>query len=35
MLNTKSLVALTEHQQVSWRLIKVENWENKDYKRNK
>ena len=27
MLNRKSLVALTEHQQGSWRLIKVLNWD--------
>ena len=33
MLNTKDLVALTEHQQVGWRLITVENWDNKNYKR--
>ena len=29
MLNTKGLVALTEHQQVGWRLIKVENQDKK------
>ena len=34
MLDPKGLVALTEHQQVGWRLIKVENWDNKNYKRN-
>ena len=28
MLN-KGLVILTEHQQVEWRLIKVENWDKK------
>ena len=28
MLNTKGLVALTEYQQVGWRLTKVENWNN-------
>ena len=33
MLNRKGLVALIEHQQVNWRLIKVENWDIKDYKR--
>ena len=33
MLNRKGLVALIEHQQVSWRLIKVENWDNKNDKR--
>ena len=33
MLNRKGLVVLIEHQQVSWRLIKVENWDNKNYKR--
>ena len=33
MLNTKDLVALTEYQQVGWRLIKVENYDNKNYKR--
>ena len=27
MLNTKSLVALTEYQQMGWRLIKVENYD--------
>ena len=31
MLNTKDLVALTEHQRVGWRLINVENWVNKNY----
>ena len=35
MLNRKGLAALTEHQQVSWRLLKVENWDNKNYKRHK
>ena len=29
MLNTKGLVALTEQQQVGWRLIKIENWDKK------
>ena len=29
MLNRKGLVALTEYQQVAWRLIKVENCNNK------
>ena len=29
MLNTKGLVGLTEHEKVGWRLIKVENWDNK------
>ena len=29
MLNRKGLVTLTEHQQVDWRLIKVENCDNK------
>ena len=33
MLSTKELVALTEHQQVCWKFIKVENWGNKNYKR--
>ena len=33
MLGTKDVVVLTEHQQVAWRLIKVENWDNKNYKR--
>ena len=33
MLNTKGLVGLTEHEKVGWRLIKVENWDNKNYKR--
>ena len=33
MLNTKGLVALTEHQKVRWRLIKVENCNNTNYKR--
>ena len=28
-LNTKGLVALTENHQVGWRLIQVENWDNK------
>ena len=31
MLNTKGLVALTEYQQVGWRLIKLENCNNKNY----
>ena len=34
MLTTKGLLALTEHKQVSWRLIKVENYDNKNYNRN-
>ena len=33
MLNTKGLVALTEHQEVGWSLIEVENWDSKSYKR--
>ena len=33
MLNTRGLVPLTEHQKVGWRLIKVANWDNKNYKR--
>ena len=33
MFNTEGLVALTEHQKVGWRLIKVENWNNTNYKR--
>ena len=33
MLNKKGLAALPE-QQVGWRLIKVENWDNENYKRN-
>ena len=33
MLNRKGSVALTEHQQVSWKLIKGENWDNKNYKK--
>ena len=33
MLSTKDLAALTEYQQVGWRLIKVENCDNKNYKR--
>ena len=28
MLNTKGLVALTEYQEVGWRLIKIENCNN-------
>ena len=32
MLNTEDLGALTEHQLVGWKLIKVENWDNKNYK---
>ena len=28
-LNTKGLVALAENHQVGWRLIQVENWDNK------
>ena len=35
MLNTKDLFALTEQQKVDWRLIKVENWDNNIYKRQK
>ena len=30
MLNTKGLVILTEYQQVGWRLVKVENYDNYD-----
>ena len=33
MLNTKGLVGLTEHEKVGWRWSKVENWDNKIYKR--
>ena len=33
MLNTKGLATLTEHQGVSWRLIKVENWDGKNFNR--
>ena len=33
MLNTKGLVALTEHQRVGRWLIRAENWDNKNYKR--
>ena len=33
MLITKGLVTLDEHGKVDWRLIKVENWDNKNYKR--
>ena len=33
MLNIKDLVPSTEHQLVGLRLIKVENWNNKNYKR--
>ena len=32
MLNTKVLLASTEDQQVGWRLIKVENRDNKNSK---
>ena len=32
MLNTKGLVTLIIHQQVGRRLVKVENWDNKNYK---
>ena len=32
-LNTKGLVALTGHKNVGWRFIKVENWNNKNWKR--
>ena len=32
-LNIKGLVTLTENQQVDWRLIQLENWDNKNYKR--
>ena len=31
MLTKKGLAALTEHKQVSWRLIKAENYDNKNY----
>ena len=30
MLNVKGLASLTEDQQVGWRLIKEENWDNKN-----
>ena len=33
MLNTKSLVVLTEYQQLDWSLIKVEICDNKSYLR--
>ena len=33
MLNTKSLVLLTEHQKVGWRLTEVEKWDNENYQR--
>ena len=33
MFNTKALVALTEYQQVGWRLVKVENCDHKNYQR--
>ena len=33
MLNIKGLVAVTERQKVRWKLIKVDNWDNKNYKR--
>ena len=33
MLNRKGLVTLTEYQQVNWRLIEVENCNNKNYQR--
>ena len=33
MLNTKGLVALTERQKMGWRLINVENLDNKNYSR--
>ena len=33
MLNIKGLVAVTEHQKVRWKLIKVDNWDNKNYER--
>ena len=33
MLNTNCVVALTEYQQERWRLIKVENCDNKNYQR--
>ena len=33
MLNRNGLVALIEHQQVIWILTKVENWDNKNYKK--
>ena len=32
-ISPKGLVALTEYQKVGWRLIKVENWDNKNDKR--
>ena len=31
MLDPKVLVALTEYQEVGWRLIKIENRDNKNY----
>ena len=33
MLNTKGLVALTEHKKFGWRWANLENWDNKNYKR--
>ena len=33
MINTKGLFALTEYQQVGWRLTKVENYKNKNDQR--
>ena len=33
VLNTKGLVVLTEYQQVGWRLVKVENCDNKNDQR--
>ena len=29
MLNRMGLVALTEHKQMRWRLIRIENWDKK------
>ena len=33
MLNTKGLFALTEYQQVDWKLMKVQDCDNKNYQR--
>ena len=33
MLNRKGFVALTKYQKLGWRLIKVENCDNKNYQR--
>ena len=33
MLNTKGLVTVNEHKKVGWILIKIENWDNKNEKR--